>query len=573
MYSPAETFGRRNSSTRGNNSPLSAIWNSDSPILPPQTPFSVFYPALPLQSPTPPLPFSTNYLHDNHEATLSNFSSLNLLDRDSSMLNDNYSPHFYPSPSFSATQTRLTVTEFLTPLSVLDTYPVVPKQVPNSHTHPTATPSSLFQSSTVTNLRSHPGTPTQSSPTGPSPQISDHGNLFMPSIWSSTPETSPMLFSGFMTPRTYGLTTRELTDSECMLPSSMFADMKDDMLPIVREITASNLRVDGKKLTQCYFEGISNQVSYIVGMVILERDVKVKRREIGKTIDGLAKMLWPKCRTDDLEGLCDVSIVGSDLELCIWIPETSDNAVQCVEKLGHLLKQVGMKDTKMLTRCRIPIVKTSDITTNLYINIEFKPNCCLSPTHLISLYLQIDERFRKLIIIILFWAKRRNLNNPHLGTLSTYCYILMILHLLQIRDVMPALHNLGTSDCYFDDLGNLDWVWKKSNTESIGELVLAEFPIIHGVASIRYGKILSKEDKGWTKDRHVVTDKVKGGKDRFWLCVEDPLDLNENVARTIDKETLFKLRGELIRASKLFCAGDSGLNEFIVVSVCEKVER
>ncbi|KAJ1558946.1 hypothetical protein HK096_002122, partial [Nowakowskiella sp. JEL0078] len=81
-------------------------------------------------------------------------------------------------------------------------------------------------------------------------------------------------------------------------------------------------------------------------------------------------------------------------------------------------------------------------------------------------------------------------------------------------NVMPVLHNLGMSDRYFDDLGNLDWVWKKTNTESVGELVVAffkyfssEFPIIHGVASVKSGKVLSKDDKGWTKDRHVVSDK------------------------------------------------------------------
>ncbi|KAJ1567030.1 hypothetical protein HK096_011229, partial [Nowakowskiella sp. JEL0078] len=344
FYSPIEALGsgRRNSNTRGNNGePLSTIWSTNSPAQPQQTPFSAFYPALP----TPPLPPS--YSLDNHESLVSEFSSLNFLDSEF-VLNENLLPHFYPSPSFSA-QTLINVNEF--PMPSLDMYTTTHQHLPSSlYNQSTATPSSMFQSAKTTSLRSYPSTPTPSSPIGPSPQFSEHGSLFMPSIWSSTPETSPMLYSSHMTPRTYGLTTRELLDGECLLPSSMLADIEDDVPLIVREIISSNLRVDGKKLTKGYFESIGNQVSYIVEMVVLEKDVKIRREEIGKAIDGLAKMLWPNCWTDDLEGLCDIALVGSDLELCVWIPETSDNAVQCVEKLGHLLKQVGMKDTKMLTR-------------------------------------------------------------------------------------------------------------------------------------------------------------------------------------------------------------------------------
>ena len=41
----------------------------------------------------------------------------------------------------------------------------------------------------------------------------------------------------------------------------------------------------------------------------------------------------------------------------------------------------------------------------------------------------------------------------------------------------------------------------------------------------------------------------------FTFLVEDPFDATLNVGRTIDKETLFEVRGEFIRASKILCGG------------------
>lgn len=45
---------------------------------------------------------------------------------------------------------------------------------------------------------------------------------------------------------------------------------------------------------------------------------------------------------------------------------------------------------------------------------------------LIRDYCSIDARVRQLIYIIKHWAKRRNINDPFRGTLSSYAYVLMV---------------------------------------------------------------------------------------------------------------------------------------------------
>jgi len=42
------------------------------------------------------------------------------------------------------------------------------------------------------------------------------------------------------------------------------------------------------------------------------------------------------------------------------------------------------------------------------------------------------------------------------------------------------------------------------------------------------------------------------------IKVEDPFEISHNVGRPVDKETLFDIRGEFIRASKILSAGLEG---------------
>ncbi|KAI8850964.1 hypothetical protein BC829DRAFT_361269, partial [Chytridium lagenaria] len=143
------------------------------------------------------------------------------------------------------------------------------------------------------------------------------------------------------------------------------------------------------------------------------------------------------------------------------------------------------------------------------------------------------------------------------------------------RSLNPPVVDVDGHDVYFyDNLAELPRHWQSRNTESLGELIVAffkyysaEFPYVHGVASVRAGRVLSKEEKGWTKERQQELNRSGGIKDRFWL-LEDPFEVSHNIGRPVDKETLFEVRGEFIRASKYLCAGSCGEN--VLAKICEK---
>jgi DNA polymerase sigma len=54
-------------------------------------------------------------------------------------------------------------------------------------------------------------------------------------------------------------------------------------------------------------------------------------------------------------------------------------------------------------------------------------------TKLLKDYGAIDERLLQLVFVVKLWAKRRQVNDSYRGTLSSYCYVLMCIHLLQQR--------------------------------------------------------------------------------------------------------------------------------------------
>ena len=65
-------------------------------------------------------------------------------------------------------------------------------------------------------------------------------------------------------------------------------------------------------------------------------------------------------------------------------------------------------------------------------------------TKLLRDYAAIDGRLMQLVFVIKLWAKRRQVNDSYRGTLSSYCYVLMCIHLLQQRSppILPCLQSL-----------------------------------------------------------------------------------------------------------------------------------
>lgn len=175
------------------------------------------------------------------------------------------------------------------------------------------------------------------------------------------------------------------------------------------------------------------------------------------------------------------------MDLCCFLGKDAPvkTATELVELLGTLIQQGGSPvstreieaadpldlcietdyHVKMLPRARIPIIKLSMPPSEaspfgMACDIGFENRLALENTRLLLNYAKIDERLRTMVLfrtsifkqhllyttgLILFgnvvkvWTKRRQINNPYMGTLSSYGYVLLVIYFLEHVKDPPVL--------------------------------------------------------------------------------------------------------------------------------------
>ncbi|OLN81276.1 Poly(A) RNA polymerase protein cid1 [Colletotrichum chlorophyti] len=294
-------------------------------------------------------------------------------------------------------------------------------------------------------------------------------------------------------------------------------------------------------------------------------------------------------------------------------------------------------------------------------DINFAAHLALHNTLLLRCYSHTDPRVRPLALFIKHWAKVRGINTPYRGTLSSYGYVLMMIHYLvnvvqpfvcpNLQQLGPPPPPEGMSPAGLEDnimcRGRFVGFWRdeaeilrlaqmnqlNGNRDSIGQLLRGFFEYYaqngfmstypgrgydwgRDVLSIRTpGGLLSKTEKGWTGAKTVIeyrpnaavnspsTDtpsaphfsvkspidpptptiadttaqetaspvpskaatmtahkngEVKEVRHRYLFAIEDPFELDHNVARTVTHNGIVAIRDEFRRAWRIIKAAGSG---------------
>uniref|UniRef100_A0A0N5ASN6 PAP-associated domain-containing protein n=1 Tax=Syphacia muris TaxID=451379 RepID=A0A0N5ASN6_9BILA len=141
-------------------------------------------------------------------------------------------------------------------------------------------------------------------------------------------------------------------------------------------------------------------------------------------------------------------------------------------------------------------------------------------TKLLEVYGKLDSRVPQLGVALKVWAKCCNISGASEGWLSSYAYIIMLIHFLQSTEkpVLPFLQQVSF----------LTIVWLSPNSQTVAELWLDffmyyawVFDFENEVVQIRHPKKLTKKRKGWEASP---------------LAMEDPFVLSHNLAATVDAE-------------------------------------
>ena len=162
--------------------------------------------------------------------------------------------------------------------------------------------------------------------------------------------------------------------------------------------------------------------------------------------------------------------------MCIELPRGSQpnsldlTGSNAMSTLAETLTKCGMKDvnTSRLS-ARIPIIMFEfpfELISGfgnrvLQCDVSMhNPLACLN-TALLKSYSTIDPRICVLASIIKLWAKRRNINDPSHHTLSSYGYIIMLLHFLTKTNSLST-SSQSRSDEFQPVVPNLQWIDRNS---------------------------------------------------------------------------------------------------------------
>ena len=177
-------------------------------------------------------------------------------------------------------------------------------------------------------------------------------------------------------------------------------------------------------------------------------------------------------------------------------------------------------------------------------DINFSNELAILNTRLLKCYSLCDPRVTSFVLFIKSWTKRRNINTPYHGTLSSYGYVLMALHFLMNVASPAVIPNLqlmhaergvppdptldtcnGYDTRFFRDENALRQMAAQckltQNKQTVGELLLGFFAYFAGerrqgsfgfdwgsaVLSLRTrGGLLTKQAKGWTAAKITYVD-------------------------------------------------------------------
>lgn len=248
--------------------------------------------------------------------------------------------------------------------------------------------------------------------------------------------------------------------------------------------------------------------------------------------------------------------------------------------------------TDVLKRYRAPPEHHLDFPktgVGIQCDINFSNQLAVHNTQLLKCYRLCDERVRPTILFVKAWAKRRKINSPYHGTLSSYGYVLMVLHYLVNVAQPPVAPNLQVTrkaiqdkspenDIMLDGYNVRFWrsedeivdlakrgMLTHNREDTVGSLLRGFFQYFGqgysgfswstDVLSIRTeGGLLSKAQKGWTGAKTVLSEPTAPGQEqkeirhRYLFAIEDPFEIDHNIARTVVHNGIVAIRDEFRRA-------------------------
>ncbi|XP_068726733.1 terminal uridylyltransferase 4-like isoform X2 [Montipora capricornis] len=289
------------------------------------------------------------------------------------------------------------------------------------------------------------------------------------------------------------------------------------------------------------------------------------RERVLKNLEGYIHEIFPDARLSLFGSSKNgFGFRNSDIDICMTLENhvrEEVDAVDVITKLARLLKKhKDCGSVLAITTAKVPIVKFYLRSCKREADISLYNTLALENTDMLATYAKLDERVATLGYTVKVFAKVCDIGDASKGSLSSYAYILMLLHYLQQCQppVIPVLQSLHTEEkrpekivddwnCWFcSDLNKINSLWKpkERNRMSAGLLWIdflkyytEVFDFEHDVVCCRGTKKLTKFEKMWTK--HV-------------FAIEDPFNLDHNLGAGVTRKMATYIMTAFIKGRERF---------------------
>ncbi|EJD74988.1 PAP/25A associated domain-containing protein [Loa loa] len=255
-------------------------------------------------------------------------------------------------------------------------------------------------------------------------------------------------------------------------------------------------------------------------------------------------------------------LLGSDADICLRFgPEVRSEDIDSAEvicKVAEVIRKMpNITFVYEIPHAKVPIVKFRCRNHyHLEADVSLYNVLALENTRLLRTYSKLDRRIHQLGIMTKMWAKNCEIGNASKGSLSSYSYIIMLIHYLQRTNppVAPFLQELvppgryrepviiDDCDVYFCSFEDLKWTIH--NRSTVGELWIGfldyfgtKFDFTREVIQIRQTLPLLKLDKGWQSRP---------------IAIEDPFDLTHNLSSGVHSKTMAYIQKSFILSWEKF---------------------
>lgn len=233
------------------------------------------------------------------------------------------------------------------------------------------------------------------------------------------------------------------------------------------------------------------------------------RTDVVARITNVIKGLWPKA---------EVQIFGS-FRTGLYLP-TSDIDLVVLGEWKHLplftleqaLLQKGITDRaniKVLDKASVPIVKLTDIQTDIKVDISFNVPNSVKSAKLIVKFMEDYPILKYLVLVLKQFLLQRDLNEVFTGGISSYSLILLTVSFLQLHpreDPASPNINLGVMLIEFFELYGRNFNYLKT-----------------GLRIKNGGAYVPKDE---------ITREMDNGHRPSLLCIEDPLTPGNDIGRS-----------------------------------------